>query len=148
MSAYGIWDLRNGAFHEHALKEKSVVDAAVSPTGRYLARIISNPRATGYTDSNLFQLHDLERGTVTTAGKALGVQSNSRSIEFLTDPLRVRIRNFAYVIISVPELVRLPERSADQLNAKPKERHPEARARLASRVCNVGGWLVPRAYCR
>ena len=158
VSPWGIWNLTTGRILPSPFLATSVVDPAVSPGARYVAHLIDNPRATDLTDMYLLQLYELATATVSTASSPVGVQSNSASLAFLDDPLRLCITNYGREVFLVPSLEHVdpaalapdpydPRPTCNLAAHTPKADHPELRQRLAAKGCALGDVLLPRSVC-
>lgn len=169
-SRWGRWSLATGAFTPLPFFWKwTGFWPAMSPDGRYFAYIRANPRAepAALVNANYLVLYDVEHGTHRVAPKLLPALSNGHPLSFGTNPRRVCVFDYGRYAFSVPSLALLATWGTDQNvdGAAPSARAPsplldcevmnaptpllraDLTARLASRVCFVGGFLLPREQC-
>lgn len=163
---FGRWNLGSGAHRPLPFGWTQAGYApAISPDGRYVARVAPNPAATkdNLTTAMVLTLHDLDTGAVKTAAETLSALSNGDPLSFGADPARVCIVDHGFYAYEVPSLRKYeagdsalaPEAgplnfgpySCETKFVRPPPEHPALAARLAARVCTVGGFLLPVEHC-
>ncbi|MDI3283817.1 hypothetical protein [Polyangium sp. 15x6] len=158
----GRWNLTSGAHRPLPRGGAEDYVPAISPDGRYVARIAYAPGATSEWPRAVVQLLDLDTGAVKATSPPMSPMSHAYPLSFGSDPPRVCVFDYGFSAFEVPSLrtfepghpAVVPERgfqhfgaaSCDTNFVRPPS-HPDLAARLASRVCYVGGYLVPVAHC-
>lgn len=135
---------------------------AVSPDGRYAARVDDDPAVPPPIAGTLLVLLDLDTGARKV--HKMGTIVNSDPLTFGASPLRVCTFDYGVHAFEVPSLREYQEGDpallpgVDRLKigstfctagfVQPaRDAHADLRARLASRVCSVGGLPVPVEHC-
>lgn len=163
---FGRWNLASGAHGPLPFGWTQAGYApAISPDGRYVARVTPNPGATkdDLTTAMVLVLHDLDTGAVKTAPEPLSALSNGDPLSFGSDPPRVCIFDYGFHAYEVPSLRKyepgdsalVPEagplnfgpQSCETRFVRPPPEHPALAARLAARVCTLGGFVLPAEHC-
>jgi hypothetical protein len=163
VSQWGRWRLTSGEFKPLPFRwSRGGYAPALSPDGRYVARVRVDPGTPRDAAPSRTQLvlYDLERGTSRVAPRALPFLSNGDPLTFGTAPLRVCVTDYDLYAFAVPSLAVLSARQASWETRLPDpiftcsssttpapEPSAEVMARLASHVCSLGGFLLPREQC-
>jgi hypothetical protein len=163
---FGRWSLATGAHRPLPFRAGSDdYLPAVSPDGRYVARVETRPGppAGDGIPAAVLRLFDLDTGTVKATSKTMSSLSNADPLSFRSDPPRVCVFDYGFEAFHVPSLrafepgdpalvpdegpLNFGPQSCETKFVRPPPLHPDLAARLASRVCSVGGFLVPVAHC-
>lgn len=163
---FARWDLATGK--KKALPFNWDADdyaPAVSPDGRYVAHVTRKTPAPKdpLAQEWVIALTDLDSRVTRTSRDSVGFLSNGDPLSFEVSPLRVCVFDYGIQIFEVPTLRRFVEgdpgllpppkplsfgpKTCEARFVPPPPAHPDLRARLASRVCEVGGWLFPVESC-
>lgn len=161
----GRWNLTTGAHRPLPFRAGSHDhEPAISPDGRYAARVAAAPGPFP-TDAPrvVLQLWDLGAGAVKATSKSLSALANGDPLSFGSEPPRVCVFDYSFRAFEVPSLreyepgdpalapgvdpLSFGARSCETWFVRPPPAHPDLVARLASRVCSVGGFLLPVEHC-
>lgn len=163
---FGRWDLGTRAHRPLPFRwSRSEYAPAVSPDGRYVARVRVDPKTPkdGVPSATVLVLYDLETGTERTAPEPMGVLSNGDPLSFASPPMRVCVFDYSFSAFEVPRLrryrpgdpallpgldpMRFGPSSCRSWFVPPPPAHADLSARLASRVCRAGAFLFPIVDC-
>jgi len=157
VTSWGRWNLVNGQHIPWPWLPDPYL--AVSHDGRYVARVVVNPKyrggpavRAGGLDYHLLELSDLESGA--KRRRPIGMLTNPSALSFLSSPVRLSVFDYGTEILAVPSLESLESclsgcsTMLEFCHCPHPPEHPKLLQRVLSHVCIVAGFPLPLAYCQ
>ncbi len=158
----GVWNLTTGK--RLPLPNRSPKDSyqpAIAGRGKYLLRLRSVAGPADGMPTSRVDLYDLETGAVRTSS-SLSTISNGDPFVVRSDPDRVCVFDYGITVLLIPSLQELDTDALPRKRSAPAGHFgpsscddwfdpptgpQDIAAKVAAKVCTVGGLPVPRKYC-